>query len=283
MPELPEVETIVRGLKDRLIGETVRQVQVRWPRSLATPSLAEFAQRLIGLTIKDATRRGKFIIISLPPWFLLVHLGMTGQLLLCDEPDDPLIHNKHVHALFCFASGRYLCFRDVRKFGRLYLVDNVEEIVGHLGPEPLSDDFTPQGMCALLRCRRRQIKPALLDQRVLAGLGNIYGDESLWAAGIHPLRHTHTLTDEEVMRLYTATRTVLSCAIANKGTTLRDYRDPKNEPGENQSALAVYSRQGQPCKRCGHSIERIVVGGRGTSFCPVCQPLSGKTKSAEAD
>lgn len=276
MPEMPEVETIVRVLRGWLVGETVSDVQVRWARSIAIPAASEFVDTLVGHTATDVARRGKFIIISLPPKFLLVHLRMTGRLLACDQPDDSIVWDKHVHVVIHFASGRALCFRDVRKFGRLYLVDHAEDIVGDLGPEPLSDEFTSCSLRALLQGRRRQIKPMLLDQRVLAGLGNIYVDESLWEAGIHPLRQAHTLTDDEIMHLHTRMRNVLNQAIINRGTTLRDYRDPQNEAGENQWVLAVYARQGRPCKRCGHIIERSRVGGRGTHYCPVCQPLDGK-------
>ena len=275
MPEMPEVETIARVLKDELPGQTVSDAEVRWRRSIATPSVAEFVCGVRGCTTDDVARRGKFVIISLPPRFLLIHLGMTGQLLLGDEPTDAVILDKHVHVILRFVSGKVLCFRDVRKFGRLHFVDDPKGVVGHLGPEILSDDLTPAALGALLRPRRRQIKPMLLDQRVLAGLGNIYADESLWQTGIHPLRHGNTLTDDEVSRLHAAIHRVSRRAIENKGTTIRDYRDPLSRPGRNQNALAVYGRQGEPCRRCGRQIVRGMVGGRGTHYCPGCQPLNG--------
>ena len=274
MPELPEIDTIVTGLRRCLVGETVENVQVRWERSIACPAVFAFEQELRGLTITDVSRRGKFAIIAIGAKYLVVHLRMTGQLLFCDSSPVVSIDDKHVHVMIRFVSGRYLFLRDVRKFGRLYLVDDPETVVADLGPEPLSSTFTAARFTALLVQRHRQIKPMLLDQRVLAGLGNIYVDESLWRAGIHPLRHSDSLTGEEATCLHAAIGRVIRQAIANRGTTLRDYRDPQNEPGGNQWALAVYGREGRPCNRCGQPIERIQVGGRGTRVCLRCQPLA---------
>ena len=281
MPELPEVEVIVRGLRGPLAWETVSDVRVRWPRSIACPSVAEFRERLVGRQVSEVARRGKFVVFTLSSGALLVHLGMTGQLLLTEASDAAMDQDKHVQVIVSFESGRTLYFRDLRKFGRLHLVNDAEQVCGCLGPEPLSAAFTPEALEALLSSRRRQLKPLLLDQHVLAGLGNIYADEALWHAGLHPLRRSHTLASAEIECLHAAIRRVLSRAIANKGTTLRDYRDPQGKPGENQMALAAYGQQGEPCPRCGAPIVRCVVGSRGTHYCPVCQPLEAQAAEKE--
>jgi len=276
MPELPEVETIVRLLRAQLVGQRVSSVEVRWPRCIAIPGASEFERELIEREVLDVGRRGKFVIISLSGGrFLLVHLRMTGRLLVedagCAAASGEAAPDPHIHVVFRFVSGRALRFHDTRKFGRLYLLSEPAEIVGDLGPEPLSADFTPQTLHDLLRGHRKRLKPLLADQRLLAGLGNIYIDEALWEARIHPLRHAHTLSAEETARLHAAIRKVLARAIENLGTTLRDYRTPLGESGENQEALAVYGRQGKPCPRCGEVVRRELVGGRGTWYCPSCQ------------
>jgi len=276
MPELPEVETIVRLLRGQLAGQCLSRVEVRWPRCIACPSVAEFGRELLGREVLDVGRRGKFVILSLSGHkSLLVHLRMTGRLIVEDvghlAANGGVAPDPYTHVSFRFTSGKALRFRDTRKFGRLYLVSEAAEIVGGLGPEPLSPGFTPQVLQDLLSRHRRRLKPLLMDQRMLAGLGNIYVDEALWEARIHPLRHAHTLSPEEVVRLHTAIRNVLARAIRNQGTTLRDYRTPLDEAGENQEALAVYGRQGKPCLRCGELILREAVGGRGTWYCPSCQ------------
>jgi formamidopyrimidine-DNA glycosylase len=204
-------------------------------------------------------------------------LRMTGCLLYNEQPcaAGPRVpeDESHVRVVLHLASGATLRFRDMRKFGRLYLVDDPQEVVGGLGPEPLSPDWTPLALAILLQHRRGRIKPILQNQQILAGLGNIYADESLWRARIHPMQEAQTLTGQDIERLHDAIREVLSRAIENRGTTLRDYRNAQDEPGENQSSLAVYQRHGRACPRCGQIIERIVVGGRGTHFCPTCQEL----------
>jgi formamidopyrimidine-DNA glycosylase len=270
MPELPEVETVARVLRRSVVGERITGVEVGWPRIVATPSAELFARELPGHTIRDVTRRAKFLVLRLEPsaW-LLVHLRMTGRLLVDDSPRPP---DAHTHARLRLSSERELVFHDQRKFGRLWLVAQAEEVIGGLGPEPLGDDLTPAVWQALLLAHRGRIKGVLTNQRVLAGVGNIYVDESLWAAGIHPQRPAHTLDAVEAARLYTALREILACAIAKRGTTLRDFRDPHGDAGSNQELLQVYGRRGEACPRCGATITRIVVGGRGTYLCPQCQP-----------
>jgi formamidopyrimidine-DNA glycosylase len=240
---------------------------------VATPTVAEFVRGVVGQRVRDVGRRGKFLLLSLDDAELVMHLRMSGRLLCQSEaPSTPPPWLPYVRLHLAFASGLELFFVDMRKFGRVYLVRDAEEVVGDLGPEPLAPDLDVVALKQCLCTRRRQLKPLLLDQRVLAGLGNIYVDEALWAAGLHPLRRSDTLSDDEVARLHAAIRQVLRDAVRNRGTTLRDYRNVADEAGENQAMLAVYGRAGQPCPRCGTSICRQVVGGRGTHLCPICQP-----------
>ncbi len=274
MPELPEVETIARDLQRSLPGGRVAAARVFWPRSVARPSPVEFCARVVGQTIESVDRRGKFLVLALSRDTLLVHLRMTGQLLLDAVPSlasDGRLADPHVHAVLDLSSGVALVFRDVRKFGRLWLVHDPQQVLGDLGPEPLGEALTPERLYAMLHGRRRRLKDLLLDQTFLAGLGNIYVDEALWEARLGPRRLGSTLDAEEGTRLHGAIRGVLERAIAARGTTLRDYRDPHNLPGENQYGLNVYGRAAQACPRCGAEIVRDVVAGRGTHFCPTCQ------------
>jgi formamidopyrimidine-DNA glycosylase len=273
MPELPEVETVARGLQASLVGRTIAGVEVRWPRSVIPPDPTAFARRLMGQTVTSVGRRGKWLVIALSDGdTLLVHLRMTGQLVLeaGEGPDD-----QHVRVLFLLEDGGRLRFSDMRKFGRLWLVDDPAAALGALGPEPLGDGFTAARLGEMLARRRGRIKSLLLDQRFLAGLGNIYADEALWQACIHPLRQADSLSPAEVRRLHRAIRSVLRAAISSGGTTLPDrtYRQTDGRSGEFASRLAVYGQEGQSCPRCGTPIERVMVNQRGTHFCPRCQSL----------
>jgi formamidopyrimidine-DNA glycosylase len=269
MPELPEVETIVRGLRKPLVGRRFTGVRIGWENLVATPGVEEFARGLIGQRILDVRRRGKYLVFALSSGrSLIIHLRMTGRLLL---KDGGAKLDKHDHLIFELDDGRELRFNEMRKLGRVYLVDNDDEVVGELGPEPLDGDFTLADFAVLLSTRRGKIKSLLLNQRFIAGVGNIYADEALFAASIHPERRADTLTSEEVERLYHAIRQVLRQGIENRGTTLTAYRDAEGREGSNQEHLRVFRRTGQPCPRCGTPIERTVVGGRGTYFCPKCQ------------
>ena len=269
MPELPEVETIVRGLREPLLGRRFTGVRIGWENLVARPTAEEFVRGLVGQRIIGVRRRGKYLIFALSGGgSLIFHLRMTGRLLI-KNPDDEL--DKHDHLIFELDDGQELRFNNVRKLGRVYLVDDEDEIVGRLGPEPLDDDFTPTDFAALLAGRRGKIKPLLLNQQFIAGIGNIYADEALFTACIHPERRADTLTAEEIENLYRAIRQVLAQGIQNHGTTFSDYLDAEGKEGENQEYLRVFRRAGQPCPRCGTPIERTVVGGRGTYFCPRCQ------------
>ena len=274
MPELPEVETVARGLRASLIGSTIVGVEVRWARSVIPPYPARFMRRLTGQSVTDVGRRGKWVVIALSGGdALLVHLRMTGRLVL--ESGAACLDDRHLRVLLFLSGGRRLHFSDQRKFGRMVLTAKPQEVLGGLGPEPLAEDFTPERLVDMLARRRGRIKPLLLNQRFLAGLGNIYTDEALWRAGIHPLRPANTLTPIEVRRLHRAIQSVTRAAIASGGTTLpdRSYRQADGRSGEFAARLAVYGRVGQPCPRCGTAIERITVGQRGTHLCPYCQAL----------
>jgi formamidopyrimidine-DNA glycosylase len=278
MPELPEVEMVARGLRASLVGRVIAGVEVRWPRSIVlqtqrSPDPAVFARRLTGQAVTDVRRRGKWVVMSLSTGdTLLVHLRMTGRLILESEGCLP---GRHLRVLFLLDDGRRLHFIDQRKFGRMVLTDEPQDILGDLGPEPLDGDFTPERFKRMLARRRGRIKPLLLNQRFLAGLGNIYTDEALWRAQVHPLRRADTLSFAEVQGLHGAVRAVLRAAIESGGTTLSDgtYQQADGQPGRFAGRLAVYGRAGQPCLRCGSTVERITVSQRGTHVCPCCQPL----------
>ena len=273
MPELPEVETVARGLRASLVGRTIVGVGVRWARSVVPPDPIAFARRLTGQTVADVGRRGKWVVITLAGGgTLLIHLRMSGRLVVgAGEPSD----DRHLRVSFSLDDGRWLRFFDQRKFGRLVLTSDPQEVLGDLGPEPLGDDLTVARLGEMLARRRGRIKPLLLNQRFLAGLGNIYADEALWRAGIHPLRQADTLVPVEVRRLHRGIRAVLRAAIEDGGTTLPDagYQRADGRSGEFAGQLAVYGRAGQPCPRCGTDVERIKVSQRGTHLRPRCQPL----------
>lgn len=272
MPELPEVETVVRLLRSPLIGRTIVGAEVYWLRSVVPPDPLSFSSRLSGQTIGEIGRRGKWAVITLDGRdVLLVHLRMTGRLILTSGARTT--DERHLRVRLLLDDGQVLDFIDPRKFGRMILTDRPEEVLGELGVEPLGEDFTAARLGEILTHRRGRIKTLLLDQRFIVGLGNIYSDEALWRAGIHPLREACSLSPAEIERLHHAIREVLGEAIASGGTTLGDqsYRQPDGRQGEFASALAVYGRAGQPCPRCGMAIERTRLGQRGACYCPVCQ------------
>jgi formamidopyrimidine-DNA glycosylase len=273
MPELPEVETVVRGLRPSLMGRVITDVVVYWERSIAAPEADVFVRHVTGRRVVGVGRRGKWIVIELDDGeTLLVHLRMTGQLLL---ERDECAEDKYTRVLFRLDDGGQLRFSDMRKFGRLVLTDEPDEVLGELGPEPLADTFTAPLFGEMLAQRRGRIKSLLLNQRFLVGLGNIYVNEALWRARVHPLRAANTLSPAEVERLHGAIRAVLREAIDEGGTTLADgaYQQADGSAGEFAVRLAIYGREGEPCPRCGEEIERVVVGQRGTFVCGECQVL----------
>jgi formamidopyrimidine-DNA glycosylase len=273
MPELPEVETVVRDLSAaQLIGQRITRVQVFWPRSLATHTPLDFSSRVQGQAIQGVARRAKFIILQLSQGTLLIHLRMTGRLYFSD-PQAPR-HN-HEHLLLDLSDRRQMRFQDARKFGRWYLYAEQPEALHALGPEPLDRSFKALHFAQRLAQHQRQIKPLLLDQTFIAGLGNIYADEALFEAGIHPLRRAASLSTTEAQALFRAIRTVLKRGIANLGTTLGksnyNYYSVSGRIGRNQDALRVFRRMGKPCPRCSQPIARIIVGQRSTHLCLTCQ------------
>ena len=276
MPELPEVETIVRGLqKSGLVKKPILDVQVRWPKTVSKMTAAQFAQHLRGRIITRFSRRAKYIIARLDNGScLLIHLRMTGQFHIEKKGASADTHDQVV---LTFEGGRQLHFHDTRKFGRFELGTAQAAELPHLGPEPLTRTFTPAALQTCIQNCRRIIKPVLLDQGVVAGIGNIYADESLWAAGLHPRRRADSLTPAEIRRLHHAIRQVLTRAIRRGGTSLgngaTNFYSVAGRRGRNRDALKVFRRDGEPCPRCGETIQRLVVAQRGTHICPHCQPL----------
>lgn len=274
MPELPEVETIVRAIRPRVVGRRIEGTTVTWPRTLGGMAPAVFSRRLHGLRITDVARRAKHFVVPVPtaarPGQAIVgHLRMSGRLLV--EPRSAA-RSPWLRVALHLDDGHDLCFVDVRKFGRLELVEDAAARLADLGPEPLEAAFDDAAFAACLAGRRRGLKAALLDPRVIAGLGNIYADESLHAARLHPLRRADTLRAPERRRLRTAIVTVLEAALAQEGSSFDTfYRTPDGQPGRYQEQFAVYGRTGRPCRRCAAPIRRLVVAGRGTHVCLRCQ------------
>jgi formamidopyrimidine-DNA glycosylase len=270
MPELPEVETVVRGLRAPLAGRTITGVTYDYPGGLVTPDGPLFTARIAGQPVRGVDRRAKYILIHLDPDTLIIHLKMTGRLYVV--PDDEQQHaDRWAHFVFQLDNGHQLRFSDSRKFGRVYLVSDPPEVIGALGPEPLGDEFTLDLFRERLARRAGLLKPLLLNQSFLAGMGNIYVDEALFASQLHPLRRASTLSEHDIARLYAAIREALTLGIAREGASVNWYRKPDGTKGSAQDGLRAYGRTGQPCSRCGHPIEKIVVGQRGTHYCPVCQ------------
>src|SRR3990172_95510 len=274
MPELPEVETIANNLnagnrdQPSLIGREILRASLIWERTLAEPGPNEFPERIAGQSILSIGRRGKFLRIQLSTDAILIHLRMSGDLRV-ESGAAPI--GKHSRLILELAGGIRLAFVDPRKFGRVWLTANPDSILGGLGPEPLDDTFTPQALFEALRGRRRQLKPLLMDQSIIAGLGNIYTDEALHLARLHPLLTSQSITFEQAERLWRSIRSVLRAGIQRNGTSI----DWVYQGGDYQKFLRVYGRSGQPCVECGAPIERIIIGQRSTHFCPYCQPSSG--------
>jgi formamidopyrimidine-DNA glycosylase len=270
MPELPEVEMVVRGLREPLVGRTITSMWHDWDNTLRGMPPTDFAARIAGQKIESITRRAKYIVMLLRDDILMVHLKMTGRLYVADAA---AIHeaDKWVHVKFGLDNGQELRFSDSRKFGRVYLTTSVEAVTGDLGPEPLEDVFTETVFRERLTGRGKVIKGLLLDQTFVAGTGNIYADEALHRAKIHPLRKSDTLTETEIAALYTSLRAALAAGINYEGASINWYRKPDGSEGKSQEHFFVYGRAGEPCHTCGALIEKIRVAQRGTHFCPVCQ------------
>ncbi len=274
MPELPEVETTARGLRERIVGHKVVRISgVDWPRMLPQTSEAELNAALKRRTVISVGRRGKYLLIEFDrDRWLAIHRKMSGNLLL--RPANAA-SEAHTHLEIEFNDRMLLRFVDPRKFGRVYLYRSSEELTDfladHLGPDSLID-LNAEVLVEKLRGRRGRIKSLLLDQAFLAGIGNLYADEALWEAKLHPLRTADSLSEGEITRLAIAIKQVLVVGIERRGTSFSSYRDADGTPGENQEFLNAYGRESLPCPRCGTPISRILIGQRSSHFCPHCQP-----------
>ena len=270
MPELPEVETLRGDLarQGRIVGRRIVGATLLDPQAIFGVAPADFERRLVGQRFTDLARRGKYLIFGLSGGeSLVVHLKMTGRLFWRRANDPP---DSYLRTVFMLDDGYELRFTDVRKLGRLWLVADAASVVGRLGPDALDPALDDAAFYGRLRRRRAPVKAMLMDQGCIAGVGNIYADEALHEAGIHPLRPASDIGEAEAARLLRAVRDVLARALENRGTSMRDFLDASGQPGRNQDELRVYRRAGQPC-RCGGRIERMVVRGRSAHFCPACQ------------
>jgi formamidopyrimidine-DNA glycosylase len=274
MPELPEVETISRDLiAAGVVGRVVSCGRVYWDRSVAEPSAAEFCRRIEKRRVAGVRRRGKFLVLDLADGeALLVHLRMSGRLHLVPASQA---RQSHEHVVIGFEDGSELRLHDTRKFGRVYLVHDAEAALARLGPEPLAPEFTASRLGSMLERRNRRIKPLLLDQGFVAGIGNIYADEALWEARIHPMRPAGSITGTEARALHRAIQLVLKRGLRNLGTSLgtgkANFYSVGRRRGRNSDQLKVFRRTGLPCPRCGAAIARIIVAQRSTHLCPKCQ------------
>ena len=276
MPELPEVQTLVNDLnKAGVVGVRITGARVFWPKTVAEPSPGTFCRHIKGKTINVIRRRGKFIVLDFSPdGHLLIHLRMSGRLRLVPPKTK---RSKHEHLILSLGDSRQLRFHDTRKFGRMFLIEDPESILGRLGIEPLDPSFTAGNLGRMLASRKRLLKPLLLDQAFIAGLGNIYADEALWEAKIHPLRVSNTLSEIEIKALHRGIPRVLKRGLKNLGTSLgtgkANFYSVARRRGRNQDQLKVFRRTGEPCPRCESPIERIIVGQRSTHICNNCQKL----------
>jgi formamidopyrimidine-DNA glycosylase len=273
MPELPEVETTVRDLRRVLPGRTISGVTFAdWPKLIQTHNVEDLDKALAGETVTGVNRRAKYVLVELTnDKHLVFHRKMTGNLFFRVAGAEP---DRYTHLTIAFEDGSELRFADLRKFGRIYLFKTTADLqkqMATLGPEPLLDDFTEEVFEKLLVGRKGMLKPLLLNQSVLVGLGNIYVNEALWVSKLHPQRSAETLTSTERAKLYHAIRQVLSTAVENRGTTLSDYLDGEGQKGRNQDLLFVHERENLPCANCGTPIMYFFVGQRGTYVCPNCQ------------
>lgn len=282
MPELPEVETIRTGLQKKIRDKQIKDVTIKVSKIIQMPSSEDFITKIRGKTIREVARRGKYIIIYLDSEYkLVVHLGMTGLLIYpydSNKITERKINPKHNHLIFIFTDNTQLIFNDVRRFGKIYLVSDLDEIesIYKLGAEPLDDHFTEEVFIQILNKKKNsKVKSFLMKQEFIVGLGNIYTNEVLYRANIHPLRQISSLTREEIKKLYLEIKSVLGEAVKFGGSTVADeaYRDTDGEKGKYARKLQVYARKGEPCIKCGNNIEIIKIEGRSTFICPQCQKI----------
>ena len=271
MPELPEVETVRRGLEKLILGKKITIIDIRYPKMIKT-DLDQFQKELPGQVVKSMGRRGKYLLFYLTDKVLISHLRMEGKYFYYP---DQVPERKHAHVFIHFEDGGTLVYEDVRKFGTMELLApellDSYFISKKLGPEPSEQDFDLESLKLALKKSKKPIKPHLLDQTLVAGLGNIYVDEVLWRAKVHPSRTSNSLTTQEARKVHDETINVLGQAVEKGGSTIRTYTNAFGEDGTMQELHQVYDKAGQACSRCGTSIEKIQLGGRGTHFCPNCQ------------
>ena len=269
MPELPEVETIKNELLPHIIGRQFSQVTICDAKAVRQPSVEEFCRELARQTVSSLERRGKYLIFHLSSGeALIIHLRMSGALLL--NPEQP---DKYARVIFQFDNGSQLIFIDRRRLGVLWLVENKQSIISKLGPEPLDPEFTAETLALRLQIHRAPIKAVLLDQAFIAGIGNMYADEALFSARIHPLQRANSLSHQEIQDLYRSIRDVLSSAIGSKGASVDTYKRPDGESGTAQFNFRVAHLGSKPCPICGTPIQRLAIRNRGSYFCPHCQKL----------
>jgi formamidopyrimidine-DNA glycosylase len=273
MPELPEVEAVRQSLQSLILQKEIKNVEVYWSNIIKFPlELEHFKMNLIGEKVNQMTRRGKFLLFHLDHYVLVSHLRMEGKYRV-NPKEDP--REPHTHVVFEFTDGTELRYRDVRKFGTMHLFAKGTEMevlpLSHLGPEPFDSIFTNSYLKESLSKTNRLVKPVLLDQKIVVGLGNIYVDETLFRAGVRPDRIASSLSDQEYAALHHAIQSTLQEAVDKGGSTIRSYENSMGKQGEFQDSLMVYGRKGLPCKVCGIDIEKSTLSGRGTHICPNCQ------------
>ena len=267
MPELPEVETVVLSIKDQLIGQKFININVTWPKVLFNFSKKDFLDNLTRRNITNVHRRGKFIVLSFDEDILAIHLRMTGKLYFANGKTE----GKHISTSMELENGQQLVFEDTRKFGRFYYYTSKDFLDKKLGIEPLGDDFTAEWLIANLHCKKRMIKALLLDQRIIAGLGNIYVDECLWQSGIHPETKSNKIQKKNISNLCESIKNTLQSSITAHGTTIVNFSYLNGRSGKFSNQLKIFGKDGQPCALCTTEIKKKQVAGRGTHYCPRCQ------------
>ena len=278
MPELPEVETVKEALNQTVKGQTIKEIELRYEPMVKNMSADEFKEKLINQTIQAVSRRGKYLVFHFDDYQLLSHLRMEGKYFYVDSNFEL---NSHVHVIFTLENGKRLLYQDTRKFGTYHLYDKAIDLETTapfqvLGLEPFATEFTPSYVKEKIQNKKKPIKSLLLDQTVVCGLGNIYVDEVLYRARLHPLTSSSELTDKDIENVVKYTVEVLARAIELGGTTIRTFRSSHGVSGTFQNELLVHQRKGENCYECHTPIEKIKVGGRGTYFCPTCQKLTAK-------
>ena len=268
MPELPEVQTVANSIKKYVINEVIENIDIKWPRVLDN-FIADDIMRISDLKIVSVSRRAKFILINFKKGLIAIHLRMTGKLYIQKDTDL----NKHVTAIILFKSGKKLIFEDTRKFGRIYLYKNLDIINSKHGPEPLEKEFTIEWFHQNLKKKKRHIKALLLDQSFVAGLGNIYVDESLWISGVHPLSVSNKIPKENIEKLHLGIRTILTESINLLGTTIINFSFLNGQSGNYGNNLNVFGNDGNSCPACGSIIKKDKMCGRGTHYCKKCQKI----------